>query len=388
LRPQLSAKQRVVWIAVLLVVTGGLGALLATRSVDAGPSSLSRGGLGWIRARHYVETRAVEARTVETRNLSVVTLDRPLESLVNSEGRAGPDGSVESRVETSVATWVLTFPWQYGTIQFDAKAVRHHLRRGGRVLFGYSSSRIPQPAERALLAEFVGQPRFESFDRPLAPRAWWEARRSLQELEAMEPFAGESLSLRSLDWRPSLPDDALVLYRTADGDPVISEWKVGSGRMLVMPAEVLANGRFDETTAGWLESLIAWSDGPWIFDEYHHGVVHPAEVETASGRVTFGHLLLQILFVYLAAVWAWSRRMGPPWRPEIEVTGSADSLLLGLGRLHDRRKHYPAAARLLLDRAQRLDRRVVVGEDLYRQAEGANASDLIELCNALEGRRL
>ena len=339
----------------------GLGLFLGRDRLEAGPSSLSSGALGWRLTRQYLEALEVK----------VVTLDLSL-SEAPSEG-----------------TWILAFPWQYQAPLLDPSLVRRHLENGGDVVMAYSNGPVPSAAETSLFAEFFSVPTYERREAILNPLDWWRQRNAVIRLEPVEPFAGEALKLLHPRWFPQAPQDARVLYATADGTPVSFDWRLGEGRLVVLPAETLANARFaDSSAAGWLATLASVTREPWVFDEFHHGVIAPGAIQASKGDLGFDLLIAQIGLIYLAAVWGWSRRMGPPWRSARTVSNTADSFLVGLGRVHDRQRHHAEAAELLLERAQLLDQRLTVDEQMKQRARRATADDLVALCTELERNRL
>src|SRR6185436_6542836 len=93
------------------------------------------------------------------------------------------------------------------------------------------------------------------------------------------------------------------------GKVVAAAWRERRGRVVVMPAELLANARLrDPAHAALLETLRGWLDAPWRFDEYHHGLGAPARRDTPTAVARgLDLLLLQLLLVYLMAALALSR---------------------------------------------------------------------------------
>ena len=357
-----SARRRVAWLGFWLVATLVAGLLIQGRRGLAGPSTLSSRSDGWILARSYLEARGQDVQTIAT------PLDRRLHDTVRSG-----------------ETWVLGFPFQRAALTFDPTVLRDHLQAGGSVLLAYSNGRHPGRAEARTLSEFgPGEP-WELVTSSLRPTEWMKTRRAPEQL--VPTFEGEALRVRSLRWFPNFPPGTEVLYHTASGEPVVGRWRVGAGTILVMPAELLSNGRLGTASGpSWLETLSTTLPEPWVFDEYHHGLVDPALArEQVREGVGLDALLLQIGLVYLAFVWAWGRRMGPAWRQRSTRAASADDFLLGLGEQHHRLGHHAAAAELLLERAALLDPRVEIDDSLRARAVAADARELVTLCNELEG---
>jgi len=188
------------------------------------------------------------------------------------------------------------------------------------------------------------------------------------------------LRLRAPRWLPELRrEDALLLG--PGGKVVAAAWRERRGRVVVLPAELLANARLSGPAhAALLETLNGWLDTPWRFDEYHHGAGSPVARETgASLERGLDLLLLQLLLVYLMAVLALGRRLGPAWRETPPLAGSAGGFLLRLGTLHHRLGHHGDGAVLLLRRATELDRRLAPDASLRALAERGDAAALVEV---------
>ncbi len=336
------------WLLALLLAAGAVaGLVLASRRLDAESSSLSRGATGWLAARLYLSHR----------DAAPEVLDRPL--------GAAPTGA---------GTLVLAFPWQSRAFEIDHEALLAHLAAGGDLVVAYGAELVPSAAERAVFdtlevdvwpldAKALPPWRWRAAAKTpwrlrLAPR--W--RKTVPPLQTSAATSGEvaatALELRPPRWLPALPrEDALLLG--PGGKVVAAAWRAQRGRVVVLPAELLANARLREPAhAALLETLRGWLDAPWRFDEYHHGLGAPAERETpaAVGR-GLDLLLLQLLLVYVVAALALGRRLGPAWRESPPLAGSAGSFLLRLGTLHHRLGHHRDGAVLLLRRAAELDRR-------------------------------
>jgi hypothetical protein len=356
------------WAIVAVLLLGLLaGLLLASRGAQAGGSSLAKGGSGWLAARLYLEARGTETEL----------LRRPLyeESWLEGGGR-GP------------GVLVLVFPWQSGTFDGTPDAVGAHLGRGGDVLVGYSGEVVPTQAELAVLSTLDAEP--DNLPRgPLSPWGWRErARRPLRLRAAPRwPQAPSGLELRRRRWLPEPPPGSELLLG-AGGRPVVAAWRHGRGRVVMLPAEALSNLRLDSAAHGaLLETLRAWLTGPWIFDEYHHGLVEGAAAVPSATRLGFDLLLAQLVLVYLVAALALARRLGPAWRERPPLVGSAASFLLRVGALHHRLGHHRSGAELLLRRAAELDRRFTPEPGLAALAARGDAAALVEVAQRVARRQ-
>jgi hypothetical protein len=183
-----------------------------------------------------------------------------------------------------------------------------------------------------------------------------------------------------------------VLYRTPAGAAVVFTFRGGggtAGRVAVLPAAVLANGRLGEPGNGdLLETLRGWLGEPWIFDEYHHGLAAPAAVEAQAARgwvldLAAAHLVA----LYLLAAVALGRRFGTPWREPPVVAGSTGGFFLGLGELHHRLGHHGEGARLLLERLEELDGEPPLPPGEVRRAETVDAAAFLDLARRAARRR-
>ena len=272
----------------------------------------------------------------------------------------------------------------------DDEALLAHLGNGGDLLIAYAADPIPSVSERALF-EGLGLGVSLTPGGALPPWQWrsqakqgWTLQLAPRWRKAIAAAHGgaaiPTLRLRTPRWLPDLQrEDALLLG--ADGAVVAAAWNERRGRVVVLPAEVLANARlYDPAHAALLETLRGWLDAPWRFDEYHHGLgTTPArEAPAAAGR-GLDLLLLQLLLVYLMAALALSRRLGPAWRETPPLVGSAGGFLLRLGALHHRLGHHGDGAALLLRRASELDRRLTPDSSLRAMAERGDAAALVEV---------
>jgi hypothetical protein len=328
----------------LLVLAGILSASLATHDA-AGGSAMSHGPGGLFAARKYLEARGAEVRL----------LDRPL----------------DARVDPDPGLLVLAFPWQRVDRGEHLSGVGHYLRRGGVVLLAYSGDRI-DPGEAQAFESLSLRSRSLRGEAPLDPLRW---RRFVTEEWSLAPEPGEArrrLRLRAPSRVPEASAAAQVLFRGADGTPLAFREARGRGQLVVVPADALSNARLDqEGNADLLESL-AQAFGPrWSFDEYHHGLTPPAAPGEARRQGVVDLLLAHLALLYALAVLAVARRFGPAWEEAPVTSGSAASLLLALGGLHQRLGHHAHAAARIVARARELQPRLRLPDGLGRDVRDA-----------------
>ncbi len=324
--------------AVGLVVAVTFAFWMSRGGEGGGPSALAQGAGGWFVARLYLEGEGGRSRL----------LDRAF------------DGAVE---ESVVA---ITFPWRRLVIEPDFSVLRAWVRRGGTLVIGASGRRTSLPEER-LLGD-LGVAVVKARQRPpLAPLAW---RRHVEEEWILEPgpalgggqveatavAASPRITVAAMERVPRAPEGAQIFYQRASGAGSIFSFAYGKGRVVVLPADALSNAKLRQTgNARLLASLAAWLGPSWAFDEYHHGLVGREQAAAEVSLLPFDLFFVHLGLLYGLALWALGRRFGPAWREPPVRAGSAASFLLGLGRLHDRLKHHPAAAALLLERAAEID---------------------------------
>jgi len=350
-------KRRVLLIAAALLVGTLIGMVLAGHRLAASGSALSRGGGGLLAARLYLQHRGARP----------VLLDRPLAGAASGRG-----------------TLVIAFPWQSRTFEVDRELVSEHLARGGDLLLAYGWEPMPAPGERALLGA-LNVDTTTMASPPLAPWRWRAATARTWELRrAGDHPAPEPLRMRRPRWLPALPKEGALLLGPGD-EVMASAFTLRRGRVVVLPAELLANARIaDPAHAALLESLRGWLGGPWLFDEYHHGLGPAGEAAIPSAtRRGFDILFVQLLLIYAAAALALSRRLGPAWREAPPLAGSAGGFLLRLGALHHRMDHHGDGAALLLRRAAELDRRLPIDDRLREIAGRGDADALVEVGQAV-----
>jgi hypothetical protein len=327
-----------------LVLLTGVGILLH-RDPGAAASTLSRSARGWLGAR----------RVLEARGVAVHILDAPLETVAGA------------------GVLVVSFPWQSRRALGSAAPLTSHLQRGGTLVLAFSGDALT-PLEDGILEDLAltvadARPR-----PPLDPRAW---RRYAREVWTLGPDAGRLPGaarprVSALRRVPRMPAQGRALFTNDAGLPIVFEYDRWSGRVLVMPSEILANGRLAEAgNADWLATLAGTYAGSWTFDEYHHGLIAPGA--PTAGEVDTGRFmdlyLAQIVLIYVLGLLAVGRRFGPAWTEPAVVGGSVARFLVGLGGMHARLGHHAAAAAALVRRAGELDKRTSVAEDAARAGE-------------------
>ncbi len=330
--------------AAALVAAGGLA---ARRSGSAGPSTLSSSASGWSVARRYLEMRGCRA----------TLLDAPL-------ARARPEGAV-----------VFAFPESVPRDGEDLEAVQRLVRRGADLLLAFSGD-SPGPNEESAFRAFRMRSKPVRGDLPLAPAQWHRFRTAVWRLKPEAAPAPEVVipAPRAI---PVAPPGSQVFFRGEGGDPMIFAFRSSLGRVFVIPAEALSNGRLSEAGNGdLLESLRTALGSRLAFDEYHHGLSSAPAEAVASSSFPFDLLLGQLLLLYLLAVIALARRFGPAWEETAVRTGSTSSFLLGLASRHRRLGHFSRAAELLLARARALDPALHIPEDLDSANAGREESFL------------
>ncbi len=305
-----------------LAVLAGLWLLGVGGAVS---SALSRDASGWLATHRYLAGHAT----------SVHLRDRPL----------------TAEIEPGVL--VLAFPWQQAIGDGEIEALGDFLRRGGTVLLAYSGELGRFREERVFEALRLIATEVRSAP-PLAPMPWWRYHSASWSVEPAEGWAGwPTLAVEAVRGAPEAPRRARVLYRLESGPALVFEYPLHRGRVVALPAAVLANawlGR--EGNADFLESLRGWLDGAWSFDEYHHGLVAATAKAESTSRFAWDLFIGHLVLIYLLGLAAVARRFGPVWREAPVASGSAASFLRGLGVLHRQMGHHQDAARLLIERAR------------------------------------
>lgn len=345
--------KRQLWGPLLFAALCLLGAamMFAGRGEGLAGSSLSPAPNGLLAARLYLESRGA----------AVELLERP-----------PAVGELDGRV------LILAGPFQRSFDEPSLRAVGDHLRRGGRVVYGYSAGEL-EGHEKALRENLgLEPPRPARGETPLAPRAWLEFRQAEFRLEpAPESPLRRPLALRAFDESPPPPAAAEVLF---SGGPnaagLVYRYALHQGEVLALPAPLLSNAELHRAGNADLLELVLAGGQEIVFDEMRHGM---AKIEEAApgARLGWNIFLLQVALLYLAAVWALGRSFGPAWTEQIPTLGSAASFFEQLGSLHQKYRHQQGAARSLIERARALDptlpaelgdRKVVSGDDFLALA--------------------
>lgn len=339
---------------VLLALLGALAFGLGG-TVGADASVLSRGARGWLAARRYLEAKGRQT----------TLLDQPLE-----------------RVPVR-GVLVLAFPWQRFAPDEDAHELDLFLHAGGAVVLAFSGDE-PGFGETEVLRR-LGLVWSAAPERPpLHPLRWREFVAREWWLVPEEGHRAQAIWITAPRRVPRAPDGAAVLYRGEKGVPAVFSYPRGEGRVVVLPAEALANARLGTSgNADLLETLRRSLGERWTFDEFHHGLSAPLSPADAAPRRVLDLYLLHLAFLYVLVVAALVRRFGPAWSEPAVIGGSTRSFLVGLGRFHHRLGHHRDAARLLLARAQELDPRCRLEPALTRAADEAGAAGVVAVANAV-----
>ncbi len=359
MRGRLRATQTWIVGGGIILAAVVLGALLVRRAGAAGASALSASPDGWLAARTYLERRGA----------GTSLLARPL-----SDARVA-----------SASTLVLTFPWQSVPTSDDLDALRRHLAAGGAVVFAYSG-RTSSFAEDSV-ADDLGLEWVEvRGDPPLSPLAWYDFVTAESRLQPEPELAGAAAEvvIQAPDRVPKVSRIEQVFSRGADGSPMAFTFRRGPGRVVVLPADALANARLSNSgNADLLESLRDALPGELVFDEYHHGLLEVDAAADSGAAPSLDLLLIQLALLYAAVVWALGRRPGPAWREPLEITSSTGTFLLGLGALHRRLGHAAPACRRLLEVAERYDPRVAASAGLRRAAFDAGDDTFVQVARTV-----
>lgn len=329
-------------------------------------SALSRDADGWLVARRYLEERGARVRL----------LDEPFES-----EEATVRASDADTYQPGNGALVLTFPWQRLPLVEPRAGLERHLRAGGVVVLAYTGELLSWGDEAAASAlglewrELRGDP-------PLWPSRWrafareeWTLRRAGAPVSEPEPRVSPPRRA------PRAPAGAQTWYVGPDGEPLVFAYPRAGGRVVVLPANVLANARLGrQGNADLLESLLVSLGPAWTFDEYHHGLSPAAAAPDAHLQRSFDVYLIHVALVYVLALLALARRFGPAWSEPAPVGGSTGAFLLGIGALHRRLGHHAAGARHLVERARELDPRLRLPD---ADPRGADDAGLLALARAV-----
>jgi hypothetical protein len=395
----MSRRLKLAAAASVLAVAALVAVVILSGGAGARGSTVSRGAGGWLAARRYLEARGAR----------VTLITEPLGTYVAKIGEAGEAGATGATAAAGAADTVsaprggrgatappdgtaapgvlaLVFPWQTPPGDDLHDSLDTHLSRGGDLLIAYSGE--PGGDEQALDFWRADEP----VEAPLVPWRWyqfvhreWDLRpaRAAGALPRQKRPAGRAAWAPVRVWAPqTLPDlwaGAEILYTGPGGRPVAWMLRRHGGRVVVIPADALTNGRLTRRgNADLLETLFQSLGRRWAFDEYHHGLATVATAAPGLGRAA-DLLSAHLVLLYLLAIAALARRQGPSWAAEVPLAGSAPGFLLGIGALHHRLGHHREAARLLLRRVRELDRGVQLPEELDRQAENAGPDELVAL---------
>lgn len=354
------------WItALVLVGLAGVAVVsLLAASGAAGPSTLSRAAGGWLAARLYLEARGTEVDLLRR----ALTADDPPSSVVTA------------------------FPWRRLVFPSELEALRGWVEAGGRLAVAYSS-RLPSQQEVAVFSILGAELVAARGEPPLGLLAWRRYMAEEWRLEAADPAAAAGPDpgiVRAPQQVPGAPEGARVLYRVAGDETVaaVFTFPLGEGEVVVFPADALANAYLGRGgNAQLLESLRSLLGPGWSFDEFHHGLVEPEAAASAVPTRAVDLFVLHLGVLYVLSLLALGRRFGPPWRERPPRSGSAATFLRGLGELHHRLRHHPAAARLLLERVGELEPQLALPAELGGRAAEADGPGLVALAQEVARAR-
>ncbi len=329
------------WI-VAVIAMAAVAALWHGAAPGAVSSTLSPDSRGWLAARRYLAERGVD----------VHLRDAPL--------TAADDAGL----------LVLAFPWQQAVTTAEIEALGGFLRGGGTVLLAYSGE-LGDFREKRILGALGTSLTEVRQAPPLTPLSWWRYHRATWTLEPAETWpGGPLLEIPALRTAAEAPAAARVLYRLADGTPLVFDYPLHRGRVLALPAAVLSNAWIAAAgNADLLESLRGWLGDAWSFDEYHHAFVGKASARESTSRYAWDLFLGHLALLYLLGPAARARRFGPVWRERPATAGSTASFLRSLGVLHGELGHHGDAARLLVARARAYSPSLSITAAIERRAE-------------------
>lgn len=307
--------------------------VLLASTVDppqTGPSSHAAGGEGLLSAYAWLDARGHE----------VARWERPLSELPVAQG----------------SLW-LSMPPAAAYDKDDVAALRDWMGQGGTLVL-LTSGRRPIPQEAELHAALGLR---AVVDRDEAPLSWWDWKRWRTETVTAEGEGGLRAAGRLVARREThslqVPRRAEVLHRSPEGAARAWRLEQGPGELIVVEnATAFSNallGEGDNLTV--LEALVG--SGPARFDEVHHGHLQATEADLSQVLGPFELLLAHALLIYLLALWAVSRPLGPVLTRLGQRQGSLYRDLLGLGALHARAGHHEEATTRLLRLAREAARR-------------------------------
>ena len=271
-----------------LIAAGVLSAFLLKGAGAAGASALAASADGWLAARTYCERRGS----------AVTLLDRPLDQ--------APEGGL-----------VLALPFGGAPTAPERDALRRRLAAGATVVFAYSSR--PSPIDE-YIAEALGlelEPAAGE-SSSISPWGWYRHAAGEWRLKPEAEFGSEAgqVVVRAASEIPKPPKGAEILYRGGPaGAPAVFSYSRGRGRVLVLPADALSNGRLaNRGNANLLESVRVALGPRIVFDEYHHGLVAAAAMPEGSSAPSLDLLLVELVLLYLLGVWALADASARPGR--------------------------------------------------------------------------
>jgi hypothetical protein len=254
----------------------------------------------------------------------------------------------------------------------DVETLQTFLRGGGRLVFGYGRDARTRTLRQRLGFSF----RTASRPRSLNPLVWKEeAERTLRIPLALD---GPAVALSQVLEYPAPEEADDVLVRNTRNEPLVTLRSVGRGEVLLLPEEVLSNGRLTEPgNAALLEGIrLRFGDeAEWAFDEYHHGLARASSPKGLQSRRGLDLFVFQILIAYALFVLALGRRFGPEWPEPQAASGATSSFLMTVAAIHDRLGHHAAAAEALRTRAK---------EVLHVEVEGR---ELLEVARKIHGKQ-
>jgi hypothetical protein len=348
------------WLAAAacaFAVAALVGVVILSGGGGGSGSTVSRGGSGWLAARRYLEARGAR----------VTLITEPLDAYEAAQAAAAEDN------DDGPGVLALVFPWQERPPADLRAALDSHLSRGGDLVVAYSGE--PDGGEESL--DFLAL--VEPDKAPVNPSRWYRFVHREWDLRPLDAASWLPVRVWAPRALPAPAPGAAVLYASPSGQPVVTVFRRHGGRVVLLPADALANGRLAlPGNADLLEALRQNLGRRWAFDEIHHGLVTRSSVAPELGR-SANLLSAHLALLYLLAVATLARRQGPAWREEVALGGSPRGFLVGIGALHDRLGHHRDAARLLLRRARELDRGLQLPAELDRLAENAGAEDLLAI---------
>lgn len=340
-------------LACALVVGASL-LLLSGPLMQNEASCFSTGGEGLLLARSYLEGQGTRCGV-----------------LPEDEARGG--------------AILISFPASGMLPSAELARIRQRLRRGTPLLLLYSTS--GRSFQQGLVFDRLGlRERKVEEENSLNPIRWWR--------EKSTPLSLEGEGLRT----PVLISPARLGLSPESGDKILLEdkrtgvifglsRKVGSGRLLVLPSELLANQRLLRGgNLEFLSKLRASLPDALLFDERIHGFASAAP-EESTGTPMADVLLLHGLLIYLLALLALGRRMGPAWPLAAPAVNAVSGLLLRSGAAHRKKGHHAEAASAMLERAAEYHRWPEIPSALADEARLLRKNDLLEFARKVARRQ-